>query len=39
MVFVPGNHDPEITAAKRGRYGDYWTRGGMPCDAPRARTA
>ena len=34
MVFVPGNHDPAITAAKRSRNGT-WTEGGMPCDAPR----
>lgn len=34
MVFVPGNHDPEIKPARLGRNGT-WTRAGMPCDAPR----
>ena len=34
MVFVPGNHDPAIRSAKRGRNGDL-DRAGMPCEAPR----
>jgi Icc-related predicted phosphoesterase len=34
MVVVPGNHDPAIKDAKRGRSG-MWTQDGMPCDAPR----
>ena len=34
MVFVPGNHDPEIVAAKKHRSGLY-LRAGMPVDAPR----
>jgi Icc-related predicted phosphoesterase len=34
MVFVPGNHDPEIRPAKLSRNGT-WTEGGMPSDAPR----
>ncbi|GAB3658675.1 metallophosphoesterase [Nocardioides korecus] len=38
MVFVPGNHDPEIVSAKVGRNGVY-TSDGMPCDAPRPRGA
>lgn len=38
MVFVPGNHDPEIRRAKRTRNGSY-VCDGMPCDAPRPRGA
>lgn len=34
MVFVPGNHDPEITSARMRRNGT-WTEAGMPCDSPR----
>ncbi len=34
MVFVPGNHDPEITASRGGRFGDYLEPGAM-CDFPR----
>jgi len=34
MVFVPGNHDPEITAAQGGRFSDYLEPGAM-CDLPR----
>ncbi len=34
MVFVPGNHDPEITSARQRRNGT-WTDGGIVCDAPR----
>ena len=29
MVFVPGNHDPEIKSARRGRFADYLEWGGM----------
>lgn len=36
MVFVPGNHDPEIKTARLGRSGLH-TEAGMPCDAPRPR--
>jgi Icc-related predicted phosphoesterase len=38
VVFVPGNHDPEISSAKRRRNGTY-TVAGLPCDAPRPRGA
>jgi calcineurin-like phosphoesterase family protein len=34
MVFVPGNHDPEIESARGGRFGDYFEPGAM-CDFPR----
>lgn len=33
MVFVPGNHDPEIKSARHG--GWAWTDDDMPFDAPR----
>ena len=36
VVFVPGNHDPEIRSVKRGRNGTY-TDAGIPCDSPRPR--
>ena len=38
VVFVPGNHDPEIEKARLGRNGTY-TSSGIPCDAPRPRGA
>ena len=38
LVFVPGNHDPEIASARAGRNGLY-TDAGLPCDAPRPRGA
>jgi uncharacterized protein len=34
MVFVPGNHDPEIESARQRRNGT-WQAGGIICDAPR----
>jgi uncharacterized protein len=34
MVFVPGNHDPEIKPERGGRFGDYLEPGAM-CEAPR----
>lgn len=34
MVFVPGNHDPEISSTRQARNGSY-TDAGIPCDAPR----
>jgi Icc-related predicted phosphoesterase len=34
MVFVPGNHDPAIEAARQRRNGT-WQAGGLICDAPR----
>ena len=34
MVFVPGNHDPQITSARERRNGT-WYAGGIICDAPR----
>src|SRR3954469_24697994 len=37
VVFVPGNHDPEIEA-RRGRLGDYLEWGEM-CDYPRPHGA
>lgn len=33
LVFVPGNHDPEVESAKQARGGLY-TRDGVPCEAP-----
>ena len=36
MLFVPGNHDPEVGRARAGRNGVY-TSGGVPCDSPRPR--
>jgi Icc-related predicted phosphoesterase len=38
MVFVPGNHDPEIPRTRRSRNGTY-TSDGMPCDGPRPHGA
>jgi uncharacterized protein len=38
VVFVPGNHDPEIEPARRARNGTY-TSAGLPCDGPRPRGA
>lgn len=38
VVFVPGNHDPQIERARRGRNGAY-TSDGLPCDGPRPRGA
>ncbi len=34
MVFVPGNHDPEIVRSRQGRNGMF-TQDGIPCDSPR----
>jgi uncharacterized protein len=34
MVFVPGNHDPEVETVRRGRFSDYLEPGAM-CDYPR----
>ncbi|SDR73115.1 Predicted phosphoesterase [Nocardioides scoriae] len=34
MVFVPGNHDPEVRSARESRSG-LWTEGGMFSDGPR----
>jgi calcineurin-like phosphoesterase family protein len=34
MVFVPGNHDPEIQRARQGRFDDYLEPGAM-CEFPR----
>src|SRR3990170_5381968 len=38
VVFVPGNHDPEIERAKRNRNGTF-TTDGMICDGPRPHGA
>lgn len=38
VVFVPGNHDPEIERVKKGRNGTY-TSDGLPCDGPRPHGA
>jgi Icc-related predicted phosphoesterase len=38
VVFVPGNHDPEVERARRGRNGTY-TANGLPCDSPRPHGA
>jgi predicted phosphodiesterase len=38
VVFVPGNHDPEILRARKGRNGTY-TSDGLPCDGPRPHGA
>jgi hypothetical protein len=38
MVFVPGNHDPEIDPVRKGRFGDYLEHGAM-CDFPRPHGA
>ncbi len=34
VVFVPGNHDPEVSRAKPHRSGQY-LQAGMPCEPPR----
>ena len=34
MVFVPGNHDPEIERVRRGRFDDYLEPGAL-CEFPR----
>ena len=34
MVFVPGNHDPEVESARGGRFDDYLEPGAM-CEFPR----
>jgi hypothetical protein len=34
MVFVPGNHDPEIQPVRGGRFGDYFEPGAL-CEVPR----
>ena len=34
MVFVPGNHDPEIKPVRGGRFGDYLEPGAL-CETPR----
>jgi uncharacterized protein len=33
-VFVPGNHDPEVSAARAHRSGQF-LRAGLPCEPPR----
>ena len=38
VVFVPGNHDPEVKRTRRARNGTY-TADGMPCDGPRPHGA
>jgi len=38
VVFVPGNHDPQIERVRKGRNGAY-TTDGLPCDGPRPRGA
>jgi predicted phosphodiesterase len=38
VVFVPGNHDPEVQRSRRGRNGTY-TADGLPCDGPRPHGA
>jgi uncharacterized protein len=38
VVFVPGNHDPEIERARQRRNGAY-TSDGLPCDGPRPHGA
>jgi calcineurin-like phosphoesterase family protein len=38
VVFVPGNHDPQIERVRKGRNGAY-TSDGLPCDGPRPRGA
>jgi uncharacterized protein len=38
VVFVPGNHDPELERARRRRNGSY-TAAGIPCDSPRPHGA
>lgn len=38
VVFVPGNHDPEIERIKKTRNGTY-TCDGLPCDGPRPHGA
>jgi Icc-related predicted phosphoesterase len=38
VVFVPGNHDPQIERARKGRNGTY-TSDGLPCDGPRPHGA
>ena len=38
MVFVPGNHDPEIPRVRRNRNGTF-TTDGMICDGPRPHGA
>ncbi|MGZ5368071.1 MAG: metallophosphoesterase family protein [Aeromicrobium sp.] len=38
VVFVPGNHDPEISSARQSRSGLYF-EDGRPSDAPRPRGA
>jgi Icc-related predicted phosphoesterase len=38
MVFVPGNHDPELAQERTGRFGDYLEPGAL-CDLPRPQGA
>lgn len=38
VVFVPGNHDPEVQRPRRSRNGTY-TSDGLPCDGPRPHGA
>jgi Icc-related predicted phosphoesterase len=38
LVFVPGNHDPEVERSRQLRNGTY-TVGGLPCDGPRPHGA
>jgi len=38
LVFVPGNHDPELGRSRQGRSGMY-TEDGIPADSPRPRGA
>src|SRR4051794_37026706 len=38
LVFVPGNHDPEIQEVRGGRFGDYFEPGAL-CEFPRPHGA
>jgi Icc-related predicted phosphoesterase len=38
VVFVPGNHDPQIERVRRARNGTY-SSDGLPCDGPRPHGA
>jgi uncharacterized protein len=38
MVFIPGNHDPEIKTKRQGRFSDYTEYGAM-CEFPRPHGA
>ncbi|MCW2849451.1 MAG: metallophosphoesterase [Marmoricola sp.] len=39
VVFVPGNHDPEVQRFRKARNGSYTTSSGLPCDGPRPHGA